>query len=524
VLAKCADRIQEMIDSTASTRQPPAGGPGQTACRDSLLPELRRGGRDAFFRYFELFRAPVYVFVLALLGGEATAVAVTTEALTAAFRRVILDEAEADLETLTYRCAFDACVSREGARVASAPPAPPPLWAADRVPAHSWRKTADRAPADDGSESLRAALASLDLQRRAALLLHDLAELPAARVALVFGMTEQAAATLLFRAREEFNTAFESGSPRAGWGRCRQADQALAMAVGTGMADDESRRLQDHAAYCKPCRRALRSWGSVPVGLAVVFPEAPLPQPLAAPPVFESGASEVAPAAPAGMGVTLHRVRRTVRGRAFAYVVAAACLALAVGVLAHSQTLRPRILFESVGPAIRLVTGGSETPQPARVPDGRLESLRSSTQVAALIATSGTGIGQQARIMEPPVDQVVDDGGASSSESAENGVDDGGAKQPGAGGETTTASGGETAAAGGEDAAAAAGDGQAQVRGKDGRDEQDGRDDKDFRGGGRRDSSVRHGGDGDRSATKQGRDRSRHQGEAASGKRRGKND
>lgn len=513
-------------------------------------------------RYFERFRAPVYAFVLPLLDDEAVAAAVTTETLTAAFRRAILDEDEADLEALTYRCAFNACVSREGARVATAPPAPPPLWAADRPPARSRRKTADRAPAGAGNESLRTALASLDLQRRAALLLHDLTGLSATRIALVFGMPGQSAATLLFRAREEFKAAFESGSPRAGRGRCRQADQALAMAVGTGMADDELRRLRDHAAYCGPCRRALRSWGSAPVGLAAVFPEAPLPQALAAPPIFGCGASEVAAPAPAGVVVALRRVRRTVRGRAFAYVVAAACLALAAGVLAHSQTLRPTILFESVGPAIRLVTAGSETPQPARVPDERRESLRTSTKVAALISSGGTAIGQRVGVTEPPVGQVVDDGGAPSSENAENGADDGAAEQPGAGGETTTA-------AGGKDAAAAAGDGQAQVGSKDGRydedyrdggdfrdggngrSDRDGRDGRDRRGGegrrdsrdarrdddragkgrdgrdrdgGHRDSSVRHGGDRVSSASRYGRDRSRHQSEAASGTRRGKND
>jgi hypothetical protein len=318
----------------------------------------------------------------------------------------------------------------------------------------------------------------------------------------------------------------------------------------------------------------------------VVFPEAPLPQALAAPPVFGGEPSEVVPAAPVGAAVALRRVRRTVRGRAFAYVVAAACLALAVGVFVHSQTLRPTILFQSVGPTIRLVTGGSETPQPARVPDGRQQSLDSSTQVASLRSAS---IGQQERVPEPSAGRVVDDGGAPSTDTAENFPNDGGARQPGAGEETPAASGDETAAAAGEDAAAAAGDGRAQSEAGDGRDRKDGRDCKDGRDGDRRDSrdtrrddgrdsrdtrrddgrdgkdrrdhaakarrdgdgdgrrevkgsrdgrdhgrrsrdggrrvfSTRHGGDRDRSVSRERRDRSRHQGRAASGTRRGKND
>ena len=82
-----------MMRSTVSTRQPPAGGPGGTSHPDALLRELRRGERDAFVRYFELFRVPVYGFTRQLLGDEAAAVAATTETFTVVFRRAVLDEA-----------------------------------------------------------------------------------------------------------------------------------------------------------------------------------------------------------------------------------------------------------------------------------------------------------------------------------------------------------------------------------------------------------------------------------------------
>ena len=100
-----------MVRFTASTRQPPAGGLGSASELDELLEGLRRGERDGFVRYFDLFRTPVYGFALHLLHDEAAAVAATVQSLSAAFRRITLSDDEADLEALTYRCALDACAT-----------------------------------------------------------------------------------------------------------------------------------------------------------------------------------------------------------------------------------------------------------------------------------------------------------------------------------------------------------------------------------------------------------------------------
>ncbi|MGE5228622.1 MAG: RNA polymerase sigma factor, partial [Deltaproteobacteria bacterium] len=245
-----------MKRSTVSTRQPPAGGPGGASHPDALLRELRRGERDAFVRYFELFRAPVYGFTRRLLGDEAAAVAATTETFAVVLRRAVLDERAADLETLTYRCALDACVARAGA---------------GGVPAR---------PASETSGRFGAALDALDLRRRAALLLHDVHGLGAAGIAAVLSIDEEAAGALLFRAREEFRAAFDAAAARAEGRGCRQAEQAVAGAVGLGLAGDQLQRLRLHAAYCRPCRRAIRSWGAAPAGLAAVLEQAPLPEAL----------------------------------------------------------------------------------------------------------------------------------------------------------------------------------------------------------------------------------------------------
>ncbi len=355
-----------MIRLTASTRQPPAGGPDDGAHLDGLLRELRGGERDGFARYYRLFRSAVYDFSLRLLGDETAAVAATTEAFAVAFRELIVDEDAADLRVVTYRCALDACTDRAGAQSVGAV-----ADAGARVEAPQATRRSQGADAD----RFAAALGSLDLRRRAALLLHDLHGLSVAQAAAVFAVTEEAAAALLFRAREEFRVALAARSAGLVGGACRQAEQAAAGAVGQGLDDDQVQRLRRHAAYCRPCRAVMKDWGGGLVGLAVLLEGAAPPPALATVPVFGgSGASPVDVAAAAGVGVLgrmLRPVARVLRGRAAAYVVAAACIALAAGVALRQEEVRQFVVAESVGPAIRLVIQPPVDREPAKDQDQR---------------------------------------------------------------------------------------------------------------------------------------------------------
>ncbi len=434
-----------MIDPTASTRQPPAGGPGRASTPDALLPELRRGERDAFVRYFALFRAPVYSFAVALLEDEDEAASATSEALTACFRRVILEDVERGLEALTYRCAYDACGARADRAAEHESSRSPAGQAARRLTVGSGR-----GPAGESRRAVVAALAALDLRSRAALLLRDLAGFAPADLACVFDTSEEAAGILLFRAREAFRTAYGFGAAQAGGGRCRQADRVLAGAVGIGLAEEEARRLRDHASYCRPCRRALRSWNAGPVGLATALAPEPPPQALATPPVFAVEASAVS--TPVTVA-TARRVRRVVAGRTFAYVLAAACLAIAVGVLMHSQTLRPPVLFESVGPAIRLVTGDDEDSGAGPVEEGT-RKVRSTNGTSRLL--SAGAVGRETLTTTASLRQTSDGQMAASAQS-----DDAASGRFRDGGETPTSGGGDAATPGedGGDATATAGGG-----------------------------------------------------------------
>ena len=376
-----------MARNTASTRQPPAGGPGDASGQDGLLRHLRRGERDAFVRYFGLYRTPVYGLALRLLRDEEAAATATAEALSAAFRRVILDDGASDLETLTYRCAFDSCAAHDGAAASAA------LAAGSAAEAVEPAGTHRRSPANDTTDRFEASLDTLELQQRAALLLHDVQGLGAAQLAVVFATSEEAAAALLFRARVEFRGAFHARSAHVRGGACRQAEQTVAGTVGLGLSPGELERLRSHAAYCKPCRKAMQGWRPGAFGLTLVLHQAPPPKALAAPPVFGAAGVALAASSAAGAGWlarTLRPAGRVLRSRLAAYVVAAACLALAAGVVLREDTVRRFVLFESVGPAVQLV----------RAPDAGAAGLGSSrdgvqTSTRSSSSATRTAIGAQ---------------------------------------------------------------------------------------------------------------------------------
>ena len=366
---------------TASTRQPPAGGPNRA---DDLLHPLREGDRDAFVRYFRLFRASVYHFARRLLRDDAAAADATRDALTAAFRHAILDDEITDLEVLTFRCALDACEARPG---------PAPAIPEGERPGSPGAPRGIGGPEEDAArQRFETALDALEPRQRAALLLHDLQGMDVARSAAVLRLGTEAAGALLFRAREEFREALH-GPPGYGDGRkCRQAEEALAGAVGLGLDDDGLARLQRHAGYCRPCRKVMKTWTAAGVGLAAVLMPPPLPEALAAAPVFGDVDGPVPGTGwgrPGVLLLPLARVGRALKGRAAAWVVAAACLALAGGLVVHGLGLRPVVLMQSVGPAVRLIVAPpADGSEPAAA---RGAGRETTTTTAPAIGISGDG-------------------------------------------------------------------------------------------------------------------------------------
>ena len=361
----------------------------------------------------------------------------TAEALSATFRRVILDDGASDLETLTYRCAFDACAAHDGAAVGSAQATG--AFSETVEPTRTRR----RSTANDIGDRFEASLDDLEVRQRAALLLHDVQGLGAAQLAVVFSTSAEAAAALLFRARVEFRGAFHARSAHVRAGACRQAEQTVAGTVGLGLSSGELERLRSHAAYCKPCRKAMQGWRPGAFGLALMLDQAPPPKALAAPPVF--GAAGVALAAPPVTGAgwlarTLQPAGHALRSRWAAYVVAAACLALAAGVVLREDTVRRFVLFESVGPAVQLVRApDAEASRPDLGAAAKVASLQTASRVTSASIGGQTATLAQQAAARPAVpsspgqptptagptdaaapDQVADPDGAAAADSGED--------------------------------------------------------------------------------------------------------
>jgi DNA-directed RNA polymerase specialized sigma24 family protein len=327
-----------------------------------LLHELRLGERDAFVRYYELYRASVYDLVRRLLHDQDDAVLATEKVFTTAYRWILLHDDDVDLRERTYIAALDVCRERLGERAAE-------RGASNGQDAHgrhadsaihgtelgvgagSWERS-------DLGRRFSEALETLQFRYQAVLLLHDISGLRTAELAIVFGVTADAAGALLFRAREEFRRAFDELSSDRRTAKCRLAELTASGAVGRSLPDDEVRRLDQHVGYCRQCRQTTKGWGSRALGLALLLDDSPLPQKLEMTPVFGTVAAIVGTVAVAGARPRTRvfaRIGRRLTSRAAAYALAAACLALSVGLAVHqSPGNRPLVTLPALGSSVAL--------------------------------------------------------------------------------------------------------------------------------------------------------------------------
>jgi DNA-directed RNA polymerase specialized sigma24 family protein len=388
----------------------------------ALIDDVRAGEREAFARYYELFRLPIYDLVCRLPHGRGDAAAVTQEAFLSAYRQILLQRGAIDLRLLTCRAAVSVCADHEGEAGSS-----------DRLTEPAG-DTARRTPPRTRSEKLAArfeqALAALTYDHRLALLLNDLHGLRRDQLATLLAVSEEAATALLFRARESFRRAFEEQSPDRRGAACRIAEQAAASAVGRGLADDELRKLREHAGYCRHCRATMSAWGDRHIGLALFLSGTPLPDSLLSVPVFGStpagagsasgsGVSErtariAGAAGPAGVFSGVRRAlagtRRAVASRATAYAVAAICLAASAGaityVVQHDWTQIVRVREIVSAPAQT-----QPTPRRNRAPVVADQPVRddtgASTASVALVSNQGTQPATTPAVYKVPATTVV---------------------------------------------------------------------------------------------------------------------
>jgi DNA-directed RNA polymerase specialized sigma24 family protein len=319
---------------------------------DSLLDELRNGERAAFVRFYELHRLPVYNLVLRLVRGDTDATALTQEVFIRAYRQLLLHGGAIDAGPLVYKVAIETCSEHGGPSRDDRPQEPDDGRAAQ---SGGW----------EGSPLARRfeqTLQTLDDRQRAALLLNDVLGLSRDETSAVLGLSVEATAALLFRASERFRYVFEELLAGRADGTCRLAETAAASAVGRhSLPADETRKLREHAEYCRQCSTTMATWAAPTIGLSLFAKDAPLPRSLQVVPVFGTTSPTVdgtsageARAGLAGAGgsatviAMLASVGRALTSKAAAYAVAATCsaafLGLAVYVSQHEwPTQRPPV-------------------------------------------------------------------------------------------------------------------------------------------------------------------------------------
>lgn len=397
----------------------------------TLVDDLRNGDRDAFVRFYELYRLPIYNLVLRLLHGSGDAESVTREVFVKAYRQILLHRGDIDLTPLVYRVAVNTCHEHVG------------VGGADGL----LRESGEDGDAQSGGgqqsdlgRRFEQALQTLNDRQYAALLLNDVHGLRQDATATVFGLSADAAAALLFRASEEFRRAFDELTSGRSDSTCPLAETAAASAVGRRtLPDDETRKLREHAEYCGHCRATMAAWGAGAIGLTLFLVEAPLPEALQAAPVFGTlspiatdeatehetrGGAAAAASGSAAVVALLATVGRALASRAAAYAVAAVCFAafLGLAVYVSQHEWQSQQLFSSPGPPVtgstRLVgrtavehtAGGSVASRPSGkdvtvpAPDLAQAPSRQETVAPALarlvLSSPGTG-GQTGRPAAP---------------------------------------------------------------------------------------------------------------------------
>jgi DNA-directed RNA polymerase specialized sigma24 family protein len=299
--------------------------------RDILLDDLRNGEREAFVRFYDQYRLPVYTFVARQTHGSPDAAAITREVFIQAFRRVVLTGAAFDVRPWVFGIAVETCAEHASHGEAGRPVADPDAREAEASAQHELGR--------------RFELALLDLseRHRAALLLTDVHGLTIDEAAVAIGAASATMPALLFRAGEAFRLAFEEVSRGASGSVCRLAEQAAAGSVGRGAPVDDMRRLHVHASYCAACAAGMAAWRAGAAGLALVLEDIQLPKALESPPVFTTDevaavavatgtvASGAASGRRSGVAGALAVIGRALTSKAAAYALALVCLAAVAG-------------------------------------------------------------------------------------------------------------------------------------------------------------------------------------------------
>ena len=167
-------------------------------------PELRlrikQQGQEAFTAFVERYRQPLIGFLYRISGAQQIAEEIAQEVFVRTFRSRQRSRASVDLEVTLYQIAIEVVLTAER-----------------RPDLQPWTSDAPQQTCGQGwTAKIREQVLTLPLQQRMAVLLHKYQGLDCKQIALVLGLTETKAMSLLLQAYRALSSALRDITPASG--------------------------------------------------------------------------------------------------------------------------------------------------------------------------------------------------------------------------------------------------------------------------------------------------------------------
>ena len=225
-----------------------------------LVQEAAAGGGTSFAALYDRYETPVFNYCLRLTDSADDAADATQEAFLSVLRRLQTDDSPVlDFKAYLFTAARNECYRLTGRRARSTPSEEPP---------EPMERTAG--PGDievdperslllrDSQEQVRSANSRLLPRQREVLALRELGDLSYEEIGAVLGISANAAAQLLFRARSNLREELHEGavhSVAATSEDCERAQLLLGMRQDGELVEEEDREwLERHLDECDYCR------------------------------------------------------------------------------------------------------------------------------------------------------------------------------------------------------------------------------------------------------------------------------
>jgi RNA polymerase sigma factor (sigma-70 family) len=373
-----------------------------------LVQEAAAGGGESYAALYDRYAEQVYNYCLRLTGSREDAADATQDAFVNVLRRLQDDDRPVlDFASYLFAAARNESYALMRRRARTHPTdAPPELAAATlAVTAPDVETDPERAVLlQDAQEQVREANAKLAPRHREVLALREVAGRSYEEIGQIMGISENAAAQLIWRARAKLKEALTAGavaSVVAATEDCELAQLLLnRLEDGEPITDEEQEWLDEHLEECGSCRAArglivemgasYRMWAPLPL-LAAMKPEV----------LTQAGA--VVGADWSGIAGKAGVSQGTIGGAATGVAVLAAA-GIAISQLVGGDDAQPTrealpIPEQPAAAAKAKQKPAKPKPPPAKPPPVKAASARAASQVAAPPASAEKAVPKA----QPPV-------------------------------------------------------------------------------------------------------------------------